>query len=377
MGPPGDRRGRVLAVVDSLAAGGAQRHLAALCREMNGGPFPTDVFSLTDKGDFFSASIAEAGSRVEFGASRRRSLAAIALRLSRMLGEGHYALVHSYLPAAFLFSALLPARRGLPHVTTICAREAQISSRLLSFRNYGRLKRRTDLYITPFPSQMLALGVPAAKVRFAMFATDYELDKRVRARADNPVVRAHGVGPGPVVLAVGRMHPDKGHEHAIRAHERVRARFPAATLLLLGEGADEARLRRLAGPGVIFCGVHRELAPFYSLADVYLNTAVNEGLNLSQLQAMAYGVPTVAFDTGFMEYEQEGKERAMVRVPVGDGEALAASIVRLLSDTEHARQVREAARGFAAQYGVDRVYRQYVAAYEEVLGAGSAAGTSS
>jgi glycosyltransferase involved in cell wall biosynthesis len=359
-------RHRVLAVIDSLAVGGAQRHLATLCRHMNSGAYPTDVFSLTGAANFFGSRIGEAGSAVHIGAHSRSALPKIAWKLAATLRGGRYGVVHTYLPASFLFGALLRAK-GVPHVTTICAREEQIHSSVLSFRNYGRLQARTERFVTPFPAQLRRLGVPEEKIRFALFANDYELEKRILVRAENPVAKAHGLGAGPIMVAIGRLHPDKGHEFAIAAHSTLRRKFPGATLLILGEGSDEARLRGLAGEGVLFCGVHAELAPFYSLADVYLNTAVNEGLNLSQLQAMAYGVPTVAFDTGFMEYEQAGKEDAMVRVPVGDVGALTAAITDLLESKARHEAVAAVGRTFSSQYASERVYREYAAVYDELL----------
>jgi glycosyltransferase involved in cell wall biosynthesis len=369
----------ILSVIDSLAVGGAQRHVSALCAELLGTPHATDIFVLTRAGDFFSSRIEARGGRVAFGAAHRAAAPLIAWRLRGAIRAGGYRIVHSYLPASYLLSALAVRGSGARHVTTICAREAQISSPILSFRNYARLQRRTDLYLTPFPSQAEAIGVAREKLRFTLFANDYELDRRIPRGAPNPVVERHGLeGAGPVLLAVGRLHPDKGHEHAIGALARLRREHPGARLLILGEGTDEARLRGLASPesGVVFCGTARELAPYYSIADLYLNTAVNEGLNLSQLQAMAYGIPTLAFDTGFMEYEQAGKEQAMARVPVGDSEGLAAAMRGLLADRSRYEAIRQAGFAFSAQYGNDRVVRAYTSCYDELLGAGSGGASS-
>lgn len=362
---------RVLTITDSLSVGGVQTHLVALCAELNRGPYKTDVFSLVRMKDFFSGQIAATGSKVVFGGERPTALPLVMWRLARMIRDGHYSIIHTYLPASFLIGTLVA--RALGHrnlVTTVCAREEQIHGRILAFRNYRRLDGVTRRFMTPFPSQLARIGIRQEKIRFCMFAADFRLHERIDRREENPLVAQYGLeGAYPIVLSVGRLHVDKGHEFAIRAVEELRKTHPAARLLILGEGHDEARLRAVAGkgnPAVTFCGIHEKLAPFYSLADLFIHPAVNEGLNLSQLNAMANGVPTVAFDTGFLEYEQQGKERAMARVPLRDVKGLAAAMNALLADPNGYRSLQENGRAFAAQYEKSRVVQDYVRVYEEL-----------
>lgn len=367
---PGGSGPRVLTVIDSLSAGGAQSHLLALLRDINRGPYKTDVFSLVSMWDFYSADVEATGSRVIFGGARPSSLPIVMWRFAKTVLSGKYDIVHTYLPASFLFGAVIGRPLGIrKHVTTICARREQIGSPILAFRNYRRLHWLTHLFITPFPSQSLALGIPEDKIRFSLFAADYDEDKAPPPGKVREIVSRYGLeGAGPIALCIGRLHKDKGQEFAIRAHRRLLDTHPGAKLLILGEGFNEQSLRQAAEgiPGVVFCGVQKELAAFFAVADVYLNMAVNEGLNLAQLRAMAQGVPSIAFQTGLSEYEQEGADEAVLRIPTGDVEALTRVLAGLAEDPQRYDKLRLAGQALAARYGKDRVVRDYERFYDEL-----------
>ena len=365
-----DRPARVLTVIDSLSAGGAQSHLVALLKEVNRGPYRTDVFSLVRMWDFYSAEVEAAGSRVIWGGEKPSSLPVVMWRFARTVLSGKYDIVHTYLPASFLFGAVIGRPLGIRrHVTTICARREQIRSPILAFRNYRWLHWLTHLFITPFPSQARSAGIPAGKIRFSLFAADYDEDSPPPEAQVRELESRYGLeDAGPVAICIGRFHKDKGQEFAIRAHQRLLATHPRAKLLLLGEGFHTAHLKKAAEgvPGVVFCGVHRDLAPFFAVSDVYLNMAVNEGLNLAQLRAMAQAIPSVAFQTGLSEYEQEGADEAVLRVPIGDVDALTAALRTLAEDPARRDRLRFAGRALAARYGKERVVRDYVRFYEEL-----------
>ena len=60
--------------------------------------------------------------------------------------------------------------------------------------------------------------------------------------------------PVPTVVFIGRLSANKRPEHAIRAFGLVRRQLPDAQMWVIGSGPEEARLRKMAGPGVTFLG---------------------------------------------------------------------------------------------------------------------------
>ena len=115
---------------------------------------------------------------------------------------------------------------------------------------------------------------------------------RLRRRAPGEVISRLGLTPGGYVLAVGRLSPEKCLEDLIIAQTQA---LPRLQLVLVGDTSytDEyiARLRALAGPGVIFPGYLQgeALEELYSCALIYAITSEIEGLSVSLLEAMSLG----------------------------------------------------------------------------------------
>ncbi|MGW3075323.1 MULTISPECIES: glycosyltransferase family 4 protein [unclassified Kitasatospora] len=132
---------------------------------------------------------------------------------------------------------------------------------------------------------------------------------------DPSVFRPTGAGSpatAPVVLCVARLVPRKGQDALIRALPAVRRAVPGTTLVLVGRGPDEGRLRglarRLTEPGsVVFTGGldHAATAVHYAGADVFAMPCRTrrlgleaEGLGIVFLEAAAAGLPVVAGRSG-------------------------------------------------------------------------------
>ena len=118
--------------------------------------------------------------------------------------------------------------------------------------------------------------------------------------------------PGDVIVYTSREEGDAAFDAGlpfpvIRALPQVRRAVPEATLLIVGAGGRETKLRRIAGEGVVFAGgrPHHELPPFYAAADVFampcrtrLLGLEAEGLGIVFLEAAAAGLPVLAGDSG-------------------------------------------------------------------------------
>jgi L-malate glycosyltransferase len=121
----------------------------------------------------------------------------------------------------------------------------------------------------------------------------------------------------------------------LRAFAFVRARYPEATLTIVGSGCLEAELRRLAGElrldGVRFLGrVEPEALPAVcDAADVFVNASVLDNQPVSVLEAFAAGLPVVSTPVGDLRNLVRDWETGLV-VPTLDPEATAKAVVTLL-----------------------------------------------
>ena len=159
-----------------------------------------------------------------------------------------------------------------------------------------------------------------------------------------------GASDGARWLAVGRVSPNKGLESTVAALAVARAHTdPRATLQIIGKPATDsyvAALHRyvaelgLAG-AVRFSGHASDatVASAYAEADVLVVTSEHEGFCVPVVEAMAAGVPVVAFDQGAVP-EVLGGAGALVSDK--DPYALASSISALLADAPR-REVMVAA----------------------------------
>ncbi|UBH24489.1 glycosyltransferase [Micrococcus porci] len=127
-----------------------------------------------------------------------------------------------------------------------------------------------------------------------------------------PIPGAEDLAEGGYLLSVARLMPYKHVDVAIRAAERTGRR-----LLVIGKGPEEARLRALAGQGVVFAQdlTDAQLRWAYAHA-VALIAASHEDFGITPLEASAWGVPTVALRAGgYLDTIVEGVNGVFVPEP--------------------------------------------------------------
>jgi phosphatidylinositol alpha-1,6-mannosyltransferase len=170
------------------------------------------------------------------------------------------------------------------------------------------------------------------------------------------VRRRHGLVDRPVVVCVSRLVRRKGQDMLIRALREIRRRVPDAALLIVGDGPDRSRLRRLAGdlPGVVFTGPvpWEELPAHYAAGDVYAMPCRTrrrgldvEGLGIVYLEASATGLPVVAGDSGGAPDAVLDGETGVV-VDGRDVAMIADRIATLLADGTEAKRMGVAGRSW-------------------------------
>jgi glycosyltransferase involved in cell wall biosynthesis len=145
---------------------------------------------------------------------------------------------------------------------------------------------------------------------------------------------------------------------------------------------DRLRLVLLGGTAVgagEFGGMHAYRAGFVDAIhdamaglDMLWHPSAAEGLGTAVIDAMALGVPPVAFATGGLaELVEPGLSGLLV--PPGNTAAFALEVARMASDDAIRHRLADGGRARAAQFGVDRMVDGTAAVYERVLAAASTA----
>jgi glycosyltransferase involved in cell wall biosynthesis len=174
---------------------------------------------------------------------------------------------------------------------------------------------------------------------------------------------------GPVILSVARQYRRKNTSALLRAMPAIRAAVPDARLRIVGGGPELPRLEEerlslgLEG-SVVLMGEVPDMATVrdeYRTADVFCLPSLQEGFGIAFLEAMASGLPIVAYRCGAVpEVVPDGE--AGLLAPRDDPEALANALIRLLSEEPLRHRMGEAGRRRASRYSWEEVARHFVAA---------------
>ena len=139
----------------------------------------------------------------------------------------------------------------------------------------------------------------------------------------------------PVILGVGRLHPQKDFATLIRAFAEVR-KTQQARLMILGEGPDWQALTNLISElglteDVALPGFVQNPYAYMAKASVFVLSSAWEGLGNVLVEAMAIGTPVISTncESGPEEILAKGKYGALV--PVGDSAAIAQAITSVLT----------------------------------------------
>ena len=152
------------------------------------------------------------------------------------------------------------------------------------------------------------------------------------------------------ILAVGRLHEQKGFDMLLQAWQAIEKEYPERTLRIVGEGPRRAELEAQAGTlglkHVSLAGRTENVADEYSEASLFVLSSRYEGLPLALIEAMWSGVPCVAFDCPQGPAELLDQERGWL-VPVNDVEKLTEQIEYVISHPDEAQERARKAQQFA------------------------------
>lgn len=236
-------------------------------------------------------------------------------------------------PAAMRLAAAL----GLPF--SIKARGADI-------HHWGKVRRREVLAAgraaygllavsAAMKADMVALGLPADRIR--VHYTGVDLDAfRPGDRA--ALKRELGI-QGPLLVTLGALIPRKGQRLVVE----TLGELPGATLALIGDGPDGARLH---GERVRVLGSlpPAEVARWLAAADVMVLPSASEGLANAWVEALACGTPIVIADAGGAREVVAGP--AAGRIVAREPAAIAAAVRDLLENPPDPSAVRAHAQRF-------------------------------
>ncbi len=176
----------------------------------------------------------------------------------------------------------------------------------------------------------------------------------------------------PALISTRNLEPLYNVGCTLRAFKRIQARYPDASLTVVGDGSQAAALRTLADElglrNVVFTGrvapdeIHRR----YEAADFYIQTPAIDNMPLSVLEAFATGLPVVSTSVGGVPSILTDGVHGLL-APDGDDTAVAACVIGLLDDPDRARRLAAAARASCEAYRWSTVREHWLAVYRSAV----------
>ncbi|MFI7632916.1 glycosyltransferase family 4 protein [Nonomuraea sp. NPDC049400] len=176
----------------------------------------------------------------------------------------------------------------------------------------------------------------------------------------------------PVVIAAGRLVPQKGFDLLIEAFAQVVREHPGWRLRIFGTGPRRTQLEGLVerhglGGHVELPGRTERLDKELAAASVYALSSRFEGLPMVMIEAMTHALPVVAYDcpTGPRDVLTDGVDGVLV--PPRDVDALAAALSRVIGDRELRVRMGKAAAKASQAYSPELVMPLWEDLFSQLL----------
>ena len=365
-------RPRVLQLLATGTAGGAQESAISLLLGLDRSRYEVEAVSLTDGAAvrrLHSAGVAV----TVLGGPDDAVVAALAAHLRRRETD----LLHAH-----MFRAELIGVRAAEAAETPVVVATVHSSRIRSPSDVAALAA-----VTPFIDRLIApSGSIAAKVRregrgaanITVVPNGVDLDRFASgsaATARTAMRRSLGIPADAFLIGVvARLEPEKGHGYLLNALPAITAVVPHALLLVVGNGSQgdalRAQARALPPPArdrIRFTGGRTDVAALTAALDVAVLPSLREAQGIAILEAMAAGRPVVASAVGGIpEVVRDGVDALLV--PPADSASLARALIRLARLPRlRARLGAAGRRRVEEEYSVAASTRRIEAIYDEEL----------
>ena len=194
----------------------------------------------------------------------------------------------------------------------------------------------------------------------------------------NPVIKPAPVKDttrlltNPSLLAIGKLHPQKGFDLLLEAFHRLQPKYPQWQLTILGEGDRRAELEDLRArlqltdcvhlPGLVI-----NVREYLSQAELFVMPSRFEGFPMALCEAMACGVPVLAADclSGPRDIIEDGINGVLVATE--DVDALVVGLDALMSDPARRQQLAKNAPQILDRFGLEQVMAIWTEAIDRAI----------
>lgn len=353
---------KVLQIVSSSAAGGAERHVLDLSESLTAHGHYVELVCPGE--GWISGAARDAGLTVHISPMKRLGWLATRNLIGERVRSGGIELIHTHLTRASYIGYAAGMKTRVPVITTV---HLLNNDRL--YRQIARGRNRLVAVSEYVQSVLNDRGVAKAYIDTVYNGTDFLQFKP----SDPAAVKAElGIPQDRVLIGiVGRICRTKGHIEMVRALKSIRMVSPNAHAVFVGriESGFKAELARAVaaegmGAHITFTGVRDDVPRIMDAFDISAMPSHMETFGLAAIEAMARSRPVIASNVGALpEVVSHGKTGLLVPV---DPDRLADAAVQLIRDADMRRTMGKRARQEVEKrfsldtmaHGCENVYRK-------------------
>lgn len=175
-----------------------------------------------------------------------------------------------------------------------------------------------------------------------------------------------------LLLAVGRLAPEKQFSHLLTSFAALAPQHPGWDLVILGEGPDRAALQQQVvalhlQDRVQLPGRAGNPGDWYAAAQLFVMCSAYEGFPNTLVEAMAAGLPVVSYDcdTGPRDVIRDGLDGLLV--PANDRAGLQAALARLMANPQERSRLSQQAVQVRERYALPVISQQWDALMQRLL----------
>jgi len=297
-------------------------------------------------------------------------------QLVKLQKERNYNLIYCQQPVGGLMGRLLARKFKIPCIYTAHGfhfyKGCPLKNKLIYKTVEKCLSKYTDALITINEEDYVSAKKMKAKRVYKINGIGIDTSKnKFQDLNEDKFKFLSGLTPeDKVILTVSEMNKNKNYETMLKSMKLIIEKNKNVKFVALGTGVWEDKIKEMSrnlgiDKNCLFMGYRQDVWKFLQVADVFIHASHREGLTLSVLEAMSFGLPCVVSNVrGNRDLIQDGKGGYVVEP--SDAKTFAEKINEILENPTLAQEFGKFNKQQSEKYKVEEVKKQLEVIYKDL-----------